>query len=649
MNATESKSADVVAQTAKWLCIFVFCYWASMALLAPVTIWDAHVYNLGRLPLTVWGGLWDNPYWTTERQLVFPWTFDAIHLPLLSLRWGYALPSFLCFMGICIIAWVWVNELRGKCIAWLTVLGFLSMPMLVFQATGTKNDIAVVFGVGVWVHGMLRWQRTRGKIHLAFAALGLAFAAGSKTSGLPLAVLASGLSLIVLRCNRNGALVMLVTLIVGMFFCGSIETYVASFLRHDHPLGSLSFQKAHRNPDGLKGAAANSVRYIYANMATGTEPFQEDPGHSPFWEEACRNTLKMMGLRDVGYRFDFSDETFSVNRMGMDAASDFGATGSLCLAIAMFSLFRWRPQSAWWRLAVAGTVCWALVCLLVAWMPWNNRFLLLPFVFWTAALAMRARHPASHWILLAVFGYGTVIYPLFSFNKRPRDLARALQARVEQQFVERPTLLPIWHSTISWRKSNPNGRMYLFAGSDSWVLPFLNSHELKMRPVASTLSAERIGSIRENDIPVALLVVNRDDLETEKISKFRLVQSFTSESGSSLWESLPQKTDNPMPSIVFEGGFFADGWTAEKAVIRTYSSESGEISLALWNPTALKRNIVIKADHFYHQTELQAHERRTIKIGISQESDRIVIESSPPHLPPNDPRKLGLRITVDSD
>jgi hypothetical protein len=46
-------------------------------------------------------------------QIVFPWTFDAVHYPFLKIGWGMAAPSFLCFLGLVVMVFYLVSTRWG--------------------------------------------------------------------------------------------------------------------------------------------------------------------------------------------------------------------------------------------------------------------------------------------------------------------------------------------------------------------------------------------------------------------------------------------------------------------------------------------------------------------------------------------------------
>ena len=83
--------------------LLLAAYWAVFVLVTPVTVYDSHTYNLARLMLAEHGGMFADGIWNTQRQVIFPWSFDAIHYPFLKLvrGFGVALPSFMCMVGTC--------------------------------------------------------------------------------------------------------------------------------------------------------------------------------------------------------------------------------------------------------------------------------------------------------------------------------------------------------------------------------------------------------------------------------------------------------------------------------------------------------------------------------------------------------------------
>ncbi len=642
MSAAASDRLDPLGQISRAASLAALTYWALFALLAPVTVWDAHVYNLGRLPIARFGGLWQNPFWNSERQIVFPLTFDAIHQPFLALGWGYGLPSYACFVGLCAIVWHWLRRWRGIDVAWLGVLALVAMPTIAFQSVGAKNDIAVVFGIAVWGHLLLRWTEERKRRYLWISAVALGFAAGAKTSGVLLAASAGLFTLVHLwRNGRAGLRPFLAATVLSVFLLGSTETYWLSYARYGHSFGSASFRRSHQNNDGIRGTAANAIRYSVANLSSGLEPFFKDGDSAPTLERACRAALRRLGLANVGYRADFNDDRMHFSRAGWDAASDFGPIGTLALMVSAISIVYWRRRELWWRFAVCGVLAALLVCATVAWMPWNNRFLILPFVLWAVALLLAVRSPALRWAVLVLAVFSTVSYPLLSFNKRPVDLSRAITDRDSQQFSERPELLPLWQRTVSWREQHPAGRVLLLAGGDSWVLPFLDSPLVSAEPTTATRLTDRMSALAAEGRPALLVVLNLQAFRPDASTALRLLQRYP-EQGSALWHTPPRGTTE----VVFESGRFADGWCALETELAIHEWKRTDLILELWNPSPLLRTVELSSSSGSIHTELPPGEKRELRLRIDQRFDRVKIKTAPPFEPEGDGRKLGLRIQV---
>jgi hypothetical protein len=526
--------------SAKTSAIILIIYWGLFALLSPVTNWDSQVYNLGRLPIAKLAGLFGNPLWTSSRQLVFPWAFDAIHLPFLSLGFGYGLPSYSCLLGILAVAWSFLNRRHGAEAAWIGVLALLGLPTLVFQSVITKNDVPILFGVAVWFHAMRLWREDGRRIHLWFAALAIGFTVGVKTSGLLPAGLCAATTLWMLRRSRPRLMTFLCATLGFCLLLGSIETYVESYRQYGYPLGPRDFVQYHRNRDGLRGAAANALRYGMGNINLGIGIWQTPDRLTPALVARCQRWLGSLGLRNLGYHPVFNDAHLRFLKDEGDTGSDYGPLGALDLAVLAVGIFWWRPKEDWWRFWLFGALVFAGICYSVAWMPWNERFLLVPFAALTLALVcLLYRHLAGNRIAPTAFLllslYGAIAYPLTSYNKHPSDLITAVTNRTWQEFTERPSMRPAYEATLAWEKAHPQGRLYLLAGSNSWVLPFLTSSHRFVRPLNPNALPGALQDSRQNRQAAALLVLNWPDFHVAGLPLSK-IQHFSEEPDTDLYE-----------------------------------------------------------------------------------------------------------------
>jgi hypothetical protein len=469
--------------------VVLFAYWAIYALLAPVTVWDSQVYNLAELMIARHGGFFGNPDWNSVRQILFPWAFDAVHYPFLALgRWGVALPSFACFVGIAIVVFRVARASLGPSAAWWCVLTLFSLPTLMYQASSTKNDLAVIFGVACWYYAYWRWRREPARGWIWWMAVALGFAAGAKSSGVPLALLLGGFSAWRLARSQPVALEFIGALLVAGLVCGSAETYLNNRRVHGHWLGPPALVDDHRNRDGLRGAAANFVRY-----AIGNQNFDLDvrPGTSrsrPALEQMVRSFLPAAGLANVGYRSDFNDDSLVFPKFNAEAAADFGPVGGLSLLAAILFLFTRPKRSAVVRLSALGLASLAFTSATIAWMPWNARFLMLPFILCSLALTLQMLAwskgrwlPSALWLGLLLFS--AFAYPIYSKNKKPSDIVAAVKDRRTLETLERPTMKEVIDEVelVGANAVHPP-TVLLLAGTDSWILPLLQLRSLRWVP-----------------------------------------------------------------------------------------------------------------------------------------------------------------------
>jgi 4-amino-4-deoxy-L-arabinose transferase-like glycosyltransferase len=317
----------------KALIFSILAYWGVYALIAPVTNSDSQVYNLARLSVAERAGFWQTTAWNSVRQVIFPWTFDAIHYPFLRIGWGTALPSFVAFLGLLIIIFELVAPRFGSKVGLWCVLILLAMPTLMLQATTTKNDLIIAFGSGCWLYSLVRFRRNQNNFFLFTAALSLVFTVGCKTSALPICAILTLATGWLLRKQVRNVLRFALFLSLLLLLFGSIETYVLSWRVYRNSLGPREFIRYHTNQDGIRGAGANFIRYYMASVSLGIDGIDCRSGLSGLLEERCRNTLAILDLRDVGLRADFSDRKMPFLKDGSDAGSDYGIVGFHSLSV----------------------------------------------------------------------------------------------------------------------------------------------------------------------------------------------------------------------------------------------------------------------------------------------------------------------------
>jgi hypothetical protein len=535
-----------LALISRSLLAFLILYWAAFALVTPVTVWDSHAYNIGRIPIALEGGLFGNQGWNDHRQILHPWGFDALHLPFFWLGWGASIPSYLCFIGTLSIVWRIVDVHQGPDTATLCALAMFSMPTFIYQATSTKNDWAVVFGVACWFYCLWLHRQTPRKWLPLGMACSLAFSAGAKTTGVFFLILAAPATIWILKRNRRDALQFSVGLIVALVLWGSLETYINTALVYGRPSGPTAYVEGMTNRDGVRGALANGIRYTF-----GAVNFGVDQRGSGFLKRACAATLRITGLHDVGYRgmpHGYDDSNFTLLKTGLETGSDFGVVGFLSFVGSACIVLRGGWRTTEWRLAASGFVCLGILCTIIAWTPWNFRFLLLPFLLFLVAFLLSVsayfeRKPWLRWLALLVILHGVFLYPIGSFNKAPRDLWASIFHRNDATFKERPGVQPVVQAVRNAVAEEHMAVLFLDASTNAWVLPFFQIKKLHVLPRPRMTEAPVPDGLLQDGQSAGLLVLNLP-FSPEEEKGWRMYRRF-SRSDIQLYDSALYLWRNP--------------------------------------------------------------------------------------------------------
>lgn len=469
------------------LLIGTLVYWTICAVVSPVTTWDSQVYNLGRLAIADIEGFWSNRCWFSERQVIFPWTFDAVHYPFVKAGLCESIPSFLSLIGFLVIVYQVAREWYSESFALWSCLSLISMPTLIYQATSTKNDFVMVFLVASWFYALHRYRDERSTWFLVPSGLSLGFLAGAKTSGLFFCAVFFFLTLFVLRRHLSACKWFVASFAVSIILFGSVETYVLSDLRYGNPFGPPTFVQMHSNRDGLRGAVANFARCYIGSFSCGIYMGFLQRSFCDNLENSARLVLHAAGLANAGYRSDFNDGNLKFQKTGGDDGSDYGIFGWVAFTASLVIPFFAPMKSRSRPFAVGGLAFLSLICVTVGWTPWNARFLLLPFALFAIATMIFVFHDLGaksfRRFLQILILLQIAVTPIISWARKPTDLLRSIFNREELAFSERPTLLPVYHALESLAALRP--RVYLMAGSDSWVLEFLRIRNIDWKLVCT--------------------------------------------------------------------------------------------------------------------------------------------------------------------
>jgi 4-amino-4-deoxy-L-arabinose transferase-like glycosyltransferase len=440
------------------------------------------MYNLSRIELALRGGLFNNGLFTSVFQLMWPWGFDAVHLPFIELGWGYALPSLACLGGTCAVVFLMTRERLGADAAWVALVALLALPCLVYQATSTKNDIPILLAGAVWIYARRRWRREGRASHVFWMVLSIGFMAGSKTTGLAYGAVLALATLwevrawpVLLRRTAAG-------LAASFVLLGSLETYVESYRVFRHPFGPPATVRQLRNPDGIRGGMANLSRYVAGSVYLGQTPIGAS---APNWLERSEAALlARAGLFNAGEDPRFSDRTLRFSQSGLEELSGFGPVGTLAMATVLASCVFWRPRSPWWRLSVAALAGLVIVSLCVAYSGWANRYLIPWYALATTALVWALWEGDSvprrlaRWGFLAAAAASAAAAPMVSFNRGPSALVASVTRREEMETCNYPLIGKVRERLRELRAASPGSNVYYVACDDSPVLPILEDPRL---------------------------------------------------------------------------------------------------------------------------------------------------------------------------
>jgi hypothetical protein len=463
----------------------LFLYWAVYCLVAPVTNIDSQMYNLARIVLAMKGGLFGNGLFTSVFQVMWPWSFDAVHLPFLEIGWGFALPSFLCLAGTCYVAFAMVRSRFGAEAAWVAVVSLVALPCLVYQGTSTKNDIPVLFAGATWAYARWRWEREQQGAHLFWMVLALGFMSGAKTTGALYAAILGAWTLWELRGSPRLAARALAGLALAALLFGSVETYVDSARLFGDPLGPPDVVRQLRNPDGLRGAAANLSRYVAGSVYTGPTYSREASPRLAALIGAERSLLSAAGLSDAGYDPRFSERSLFFFQSGLEEISGFGPVGSVAMLVTLAACLRWRPKAPWWRLAMAALAGFVAVSATVAYSDWGNRYLISWYALGTlaAVCALWERQTPIRvplrWGFALVAIASALATPLLSFNRGPSALMASVRDRRAFETSAFPLIGRVRDRLAELRARAPGATIYYVAVNDSLVLPILEDDRLQ--------------------------------------------------------------------------------------------------------------------------------------------------------------------------
>ena len=367
-------------------------YLGLQAVLLPPANWDSMTYNLARVMLFQQEKSLYLTEITTHRQAVFPVGSDILHHIFLRFYtdYGIGIFSFLAYVSIGLGTYALCRRYTSSQISLMATLVIISLPEVVYQSTSTKNDIitaATAIFCFLTVHRLLEKLTLTDVILLT---LGLAFGISAKTSFLGF-ILPFSLffGLLLLKKYKVGVLIKLIAdnslpfilLIIPIVILSQLWLFI-----HNHYFlggwsGAETFTSIHKQSDGLKGAVANLVRYVFQSvhfLKLGDILFESISGLT--LSNTLQNTydswLQPL-LGDAGIGKDFTP-AFNILWTPHEDLSWFGPfVFLLVIPGIIYSILRGKKSLQTLSLTLMGYA--VILCYKVVWMPWNGRFFSLFF------------------------------------------------------------------------------------------------------------------------------------------------------------------------------------------------------------------------------------------------------------------------------
>ena len=413
-------------------------YWLAWCLIAPVTNADSQVYNLARLWVIEGDGLFFNHSYNWNMQLIMPWSFDAVHYPFVRLGYGYALPSFLCLLGIMAILFTWARERGDAADGLRACLGLLAMPMVVMQATTTKNDLVLAFCLLCWIEALRRYAGRPTRASILLAALALAFAVGSKVTGLVYAGPAVALSAWVLRRRPAHVAWFAAALAAMLVLNGSLEIYANNWLQFGDWRGDPLVYRYNANHDGWRGFLANELRYAASIFDLQLLPSDLLRRIALLKFDASQYLLQTLRLEGLGLMSlpwrPLSDD--SLRRVmtvlpPTEVGATFGLTGTLLMTVAPVAILVRRRVDFPAALFAGGVAAQVLLALTLGWHPANHRYLVVPACLGWAGISLLIVPQRRRWASLATAVFLAICAVLvpFSVVRSPERLALGFRDR----------------------------------------------------------------------------------------------------------------------------------------------------------------------------------------------------------------------------
>ncbi|MFB2835462.1 hypothetical protein [Floridanema evergladense] len=259
------------------LVCFAWIYLGLQAILLPPSNVDSMTYNLARvllfqqektLLLTNVTNIW---------QSIYPLGSDILHHIFLRFYtdYGIGIFSFLSYLSIAFGTYALSRRYTSTELSLTATVVIISLPELVYQATSTKNDIVAGAMAVFCFLTVNRLLELANLTDLVILILGLTWGISVKTTwiafGFPFSIIFGILLLRKYPLKIWKQLIfsnwqILITLGIPLFIFSQFWLFIHNVFVWGSWSGTPEFNAFSKHTDGLKGAFANLVRYIFHSI-----------------------------------------------------------------------------------------------------------------------------------------------------------------------------------------------------------------------------------------------------------------------------------------------------------------------------------------------------------------------------------------------
>lgn len=362
---------------------------------------DSLVYHLPRVELFLQENTFFLPSGTRYHQLVFPVGSDILYYPFLRINNPYGLGIFSLgsYLSIGFGCYALGARLTGeRAVGVLCAVVILSLPLLVYQSTSTKNDIlvAAVF-LGIFIH-IEQMARNRRPMDWAVLALLLCYGISIKPLFLGAVPGLFCFALLYLKLWRWAewqllfqqlwkARRVLLLCLLPCLILSQIWLFVWNSIYYQGWTGPPEFTQTLNNSGGILGMLKNAFHYLLQTFHLGRvgDLFLGSGEQSRGFSE--RLSLQFREIVDNLFPGVTSErQDFRLLWADHEDFSWFGPLGMLLVFVSVpYAILKGRRAVVF---LIPSFIYFLVLCYEVIWMQWNGRFFTVFFVGLVPALAV---------------------------------------------------------------------------------------------------------------------------------------------------------------------------------------------------------------------------------------------------------------------